>query len=1119
MKPIRLTIAGLHSFRQKETIDFERLCEGGLFGIFGPTGSGKSSILDAMTLALYGNVERAANQTNGIMNHAENELFVSFTFELQHAEGVKRYTVERSFKRADALRIRSVVSRFIEEGNERVVIADKTRLVDEQVKQLLGLEMKDFTRAVVLPQGKFAEFLSLKGSERRQMLQRLFHLERYGDELNKKLKNKLAEAAAKLEAIKGEQAGLGDASKEQVEKQKQALTERKEALERAKNELRHMHERYEKEKQLWQWQCEKEKVEQQLNEWRKQEERMKQLEQTYERSKEAERLAPYIEQVERSEKEVAHWQQKASERSFQLQQVRTMYEQASKQYEQCRAKKNEEEPKALQKQEQLKQALQTLALMRSLEQQQAKLRASLQEIEQKEKQARLQVDICTKEYTTWSAKQAELKKQWEEKKVDVHVKERLEQADEKKKHIQLQWQALEEIKKEKEEKQNTYEAMKQTYDREMKQMQQLEARLAEEFRHVEWLYHRVCEREKQAMVLVYQWKEEKKQVEAARLHDLAATLAERLRDGEACPICGSTHHPSRAKRKQVALDEEALERIDRSIQIGEQLVAAIQQIKMQVEQLSQLMLRHPLPQRVDAEKVKREVEEAPLSSLKEIETEGKALQQDYIACRDRMYRYIEKWNEQKQKEQQYAYQMETVRQQIAELEEKCAERRTRIEQEKKMWHETYPDVSFEQVDDIVRHLREREREAQQLQQRIEKSVTVLDDKRAELERWKEMYQEVIKQKAEWTTEWNMQQQQYEQYKQTLPEGMDEESVKQQLIRIEETLQRVKREEEEAYARWMSLQQQLHTLQADKQAADVALQEGMKRKQEAERMLAEQFKTTVFKTVEDVLASCLDERTKQQIAHDIQQYKDELMKLQNEWKRLNEAMRGVVMTKQQWEETMHTYEQMKQQVDEHMRQLGSLEAIVADLEAKHARFEQLQQERMQLEKLVGQYEELQKVLRGNSFVEFIAEEQLVHVTRYASERLGELTRQRYAIELDSEGGFVIRDDANGGVRRPVTTLSGGETFLTSLSLALALSVQIQLRGEYPLQFFFLDEGFGTLDQELLDVVMTALERLRGEHMAIGVISHVQELHARMPKRLIVKPAEPSGKGTTVHLEVM
>lgn len=1119
MKPIRLTIAGLHSFRQKETIDFEKLCEGGLFGIFGPTGSGKSSILDAMTLALYGNVERAANQTNGIMNHAENELFVSFTFELQNAKGVKRYTVERSFKRADALRVRSVVSRLIEEGTERVVIADKTRLVDEQVKQLIGLEMKDFTRAVVLPQGKFAEFLSLKGAERRQMLQRLFHLERYGDELNKKLKNKLAEASAKLEAIKGEQAGLGDASKEQVEKQKQALAEKKEALEQAKNALRDIHERYEKEKQLWQWQCEKEKVEQQLDKWREQEEHIKQLEQMYERSKEAERLVPYIEQVERSTREVAHWRQKASELADQLQQASAMYEQASKRYEQLRAKKNEEEPKWLQKQEQLKQALQTLAFMRALEQEQARKRASLLEMERQEQQARQMVETCTKEYTTWSAKQAELKKQWEEKKVDVHVKERLEQAYEKKKHMQLQQQALEEMEKEKEEKQQMYEAMKQAYVEEMKQLEQQQARLTTQFYHVETLYHRVCEREKQAMVLVYKWKEEKKQIEAARLHDLAATLAERLRDGAPCPVCGSLHHPNRAKRQQMAINEQALEQIDRSIQAGEQLVTAMQQVKMQIEQLSELMARQPLPQHVDVEKVKREVEEAPFSSLKEAEVELRALQQDYIACRDRTYRHIERWNEQKQKEQQYAYQIETMRQQIAQLEEKCAERRARVEKEQAMWHEAYPDVSFEQIDALVSNLRERDREAQQLQQRIEKSITVLDDKRAELERWKETYQTVMKQKAERMTEWNMQQQQYEQYKQTLPEGMDEESVQQQLIHLEQALQRVKREEEEAYARWTSLQQQLQMLQSEKQAADVALQEGEKRKKEAEQVLAEQLQKSPWKTVDDVRASRLGEQIKQQMAHDIQQYKQVLMKLENEWQRLNEAMNGVTITKQQWEETMREYEEVKQQVDEHMRQLGSLEAIVSDLEAKHVRFEQLQQERMQLEKLAAQYEELQKVLRGNSFVEFIAEEQLVHVTRYASERLGELTRQRYAIELDSEGGFVIRDDANGGVRRPITTLSGGETFLTSLSLALALSAQIQLRGEYPLQFFFLDEGFGTLDQELLDVVMTALERLRADNMAIGVISHVQELHARMPKRLIVKPAEPSGKGTTVQLEVM
>jgi len=163
-------------------------------------------------------------------------------------------------------------------------------------------------------------------------------------------------------------------------------------------------------------------------------------------------------------------------------------------------------------------------------------------------------------------------------------------------------------------------------------------------------------------------------------------------------------------------------------------------------------------------------------------------------------------------------------------------------------------------------------------------------------------------------------------------------------------------------------------------------------------------------------------------------------------------------------------------------------------------------------------ELQTVLRGNAFVEFIAEEQLIGVALDASAILGKLTKHRYALEVDSSGAFIMRDDANGGVKRPVTTLSGGETFLTSLALALALSSQIQLKGEYPLEFFFLDEGFGTLDSELLEVVMDTLERLHEDNLTVGIISHVPELRNRLARRLIVDPAQPGGRGTRVKIEI-
>ena len=93
----------------------------------------------------------------------------------------------------------------------------------------------------------------------------------------------------------------------------------------------------------------------------------------------------------------------------------------------------------------------------------------------------------------------------------------------------------------------------------------------------------------------------------------------------------------------------------------------------------------------------------------------------------------------------------------------------------------------------------------------------------------------------------------------------------------------------------------------------------------------------------------------------------------------------------------------------------------------------------------------------------------------------ITHGNYGLEVDENGRFIIRDYKNGGARRDATTLSGGETFLASLALALALSAQIQLKGTAPLELFFLDEGFGTLDDELLEVVMSSLERIHNEKL--------------------------------------
>ena len=96
-------------------------------------------------------------------------------------------------------------------------------------------------------------------------------------------------------------------------------------------------------------------------------------------------------------------------------------------------------------------------------------------------------------------------------------------------------------------------------------------------------------------------------------------------------------------------------------------------------------------------------------------------------------------------------------------------------------------------------------------------------------------------------------------------------------------------------------------------------------------------------------------------------------------------------------------------------------------------------------------------------------------------------------------------------RPVHTLSGGETFMASLALALALSTQVQARSQHPLEFFFLDEGFGSLDAEALDRVMGAIESLRDDARTIGLISHVPAVRERVPRYLEV--SGPGRDGTT------
>ena len=212
MRPLKLTLRGINSYRKEQTIDFAALTSAGLFGIFGPTGSGKSSILDAITLALYAKLPRS---TKNFININEETAAVSFLFSITSTE-THRYQVERTFryhKGGTASTVRNTgatLAEITEEGTK--VLADRPTEVTQECIRLLGLSSEDFMRTVVLPQGQFSEFLRLKNADRRSMLQRIFHLEQYGLELTQKIAGARQKQDLLLSNLEGQMQTFADLS-------------------------------------------------------------------------------------------------------------------------------------------------------------------------------------------------------------------------------------------------------------------------------------------------------------------------------------------------------------------------------------------------------------------------------------------------------------------------------------------------------------------------------------------------------------------------------------------------------------------------------------------------------------------------------------------------------------------------------------------------------------------------------------------------------------------------------------------------------------------------------------------------------------------------------------------
>jgi DNA repair protein SbcC/Rad50 len=214
MRPITLDLNGFASFRQAATIDFTDI---DFFALVGPTGSGKSTVIDAMTFALYGSVPRWGRK--GMVSLALAPTTARGTVKLVFEVSGQRYVVARELRRVGSQVSQRAVSLErladprgrAEPGEPTEVLAKDLAGVADAVERLLGLSYEDFCQCVVLPQGQFADFLHAKAGERQEILLRLLGAEHYR-QMMIRANQRASDAGKQAETLDEMLAGLADAT-------------------------------------------------------------------------------------------------------------------------------------------------------------------------------------------------------------------------------------------------------------------------------------------------------------------------------------------------------------------------------------------------------------------------------------------------------------------------------------------------------------------------------------------------------------------------------------------------------------------------------------------------------------------------------------------------------------------------------------------------------------------------------------------------------------------------------------------------------------------------------------------------------------------------------------------
>lgn len=991
MKPIKLSIEGVFSYRTRQEIDFTKLSSEGIFGIFGNTGSGKSSIVEAIIFALYGKIERVSGKQIDLINLQSNKAVIDFEFEVSG----KAYRVVVNLTRTSSGHSTKKLFYQKQEGQYRAM--------EEKIsgEQLTGLSYDNFCRVVIIPQGKFQDFLTLTSGERTKMLKEIFpSLKKYD------LSNTLRAMREETEGMQKEKMGqLNSYSEYTIE----ALNERKEqyaVVEQQYKDLeiliKNLKEDLDSRKTLFDAFKKQEELSQNFNRLKLNEENIS-------------ALKDRLDQYRKTNRVFGSLLTKYDDLLLRKKRTSDLFSELSLQVADLEKKKQslEEELAALQKeneqtplQQQEADNLKTLADLRELESTMAILDTKMRDEQKRLENGKACVAA------------EESKKQNKEKEI-ADKESRLLNAEE-------------------------FRSVRDWFAKNQRLNEDL-ARLRKENQDL-------CKKKNDCLSpfgdispdnpeaeLQQRLQDTEEQISKAEnllsdynVKQALCQYSKALSSNEPCPLCGSLSHPHPAELADV--DEHL-----------KQIKSAIRDLKSRKETLEKAVAS------LDFYSKQIQSKQEQINSL----------QQD-IETHKRQF----VWANYLGKSSLEITQMEN---EDIRLQNELKELRSALAA-------------------IDRNIRKYSEALKQIENSVEQSRNALTKHQGRKEELgKNLSEEFVL-----------------QYAQVDVNQLNEQ--RQKLLAVLEKRNAVLAERNAVLSKQNAvLFQREGERNSCKQNLETIIGETDKCESEIERQIAcGGFQS--LESVRQILSSSFDEDDAQK---QIDNFNRQMIEFSSQLAALSEQTSG---KDRPAEENIKSDEQTLSQKEKEFKSCiankGGIEKEINLFETKLSQKTELEKEMKKAEARLDALNKLSQMFKGDKFIQFISTVYLEQLCAKANERLQIITNNKFAIRYWEEN-FEVIDNLNSGKTRSLKTLSGGQIFQASLCMALALVDTIRLNSDTREDFFFLDEGFGTQDNESIELIFKSLVSLRQENKIVGLISHSEILKEKISYNIAVRLDQNEG----------